>query len=72
VDRRYVFGGTGIEKELEEARARVAQGLADEAYLKQIHERFTYRMHDLGEFVKALLQRFTRWCNRVDKPYLYR
>jgi len=53
----------GIAKELEEARAMVAQGLADEAYVKRIHERFTYRMHDLGEFMKALLQRFTRWYN---------
>jgi hypothetical protein len=54
----------GIEKELAEARACVAQGLADEALVKQIHERFTYRMHDLGEFMKALLQRFTHWYNR--------
>ena len=30
-----------------------------------IHERFTYRMQDLGEFMKGLLQRFTQWFNRV-------
>jgi hypothetical protein len=29
----------------------------------RIHERFTYRMHDLGEFMKTLLLRFSRWFN---------
>ncbi|MGL5018276.1 MAG: transposase, partial [Luteolibacter sp.] len=33
------------------------------AYVQLIHERFTYRMHDLSEFMKTLLQRFTRWHN---------
>ncbi len=31
----------------------------------EIHGRFTYRMHDLSEFMKTLLQRFTRWFNRT-------
>jgi REP element-mobilizing transposase RayT len=53
----------GIAKELAEARERIAQGLADEAHVQRIHERFTYRMHDLSEFMKVLLQRFTRWYN---------
>jgi len=53
----------GIAKELAEARERVVQGLADEAHVQGIHERFTYRMHDLSEFMKVLLQRFTRWYN---------
>ena len=30
-----------------------------------IHKRFTYRMQDLGEFMKGLLQRFTQWFNRA-------
>ncbi len=30
-----------------------------------IHQRFTYRMHDLGEFMKGLLQRFTQWFNKT-------
>jgi len=29
----------------------------------EIRERFDYRMHDLGEFMKGLLQRFTQWFN---------
>jgi putative transposase len=33
----------------------------------QIHERYTYRMHDLSEFMKSLMQRFTRWHNRMTK-----
>ena len=52
-----------VAKELSEARKKVRDGLADESLVLRIHERFTYRMHDLGEFMKALLQRFTRWFN---------
>jgi REP element-mobilizing transposase RayT len=54
-----------VAKELAEAREVVSQGLAKdgEAYVQRIHERFTYRMHDLSEFMKTLLQRFTRWHN---------
>ena len=33
----------------------------------EIHARFTYRMHDLSEFMKTLLQRFTRWFNRTHE-----
>ena len=33
--------------------------------VKEIHERFTKRMHNLSEFMKTLLQRFTRWFNRT-------
>ena len=52
-----------IAKELAEARQAVRDGLATENLATAIHERFTYRMHDLGELMKALLQRFTRWFN---------
>jgi putative transposase len=31
----------------------------------EVHSRFTYRMHDLGQFMKGLLQRFTQWFNRT-------
>ena len=55
-----------IAKELAAAREVVKQGLAPdgEAYVHRIHERFTYRMENLSEFMKTLLQRFTRWHNR--------
>ena len=33
----------------------------------EIKERFTYRMHDLGQFMKGLLQRFTQWFNARHK-----
>jgi len=55
-----------VAQELVDAREVVAQGLADEAYVKRIHERFTYRMHDLGQFMKGLMQRFTQWFNRTQ------
>ena len=35
--------------------------------VQEIHGRFTYRMHNLSEFMKTLLQRFTRWFNRTHK-----
>ena len=58
-----------VAKELKGARDLVAQGMAadGEAYVQRIHERFTYRMHDLSEFMKTLLQRFTRWHNMRTK-----
>ena len=56
-----------VAKELREARKKVRDGLAGEVVVARIHERFTYRMHDLGEFMKTLLQRFTRWFNAKHK-----
>ena len=56
----------GVAAELAEARQQVKDGLGEEAVLVgRIHERFTYRMHDLGEFMKGLLQRYTQWHNRL-------
>ena len=56
----------GVATELADARQQVKDGLGEEAVLVgRIHERFTYRMHDLGEFMKGLLQRYTQWHNRA-------
>ena len=35
--------------------------------VEEIKERFSYRMHDLGEFMKGLMQRFTQWFNGRHK-----
>ena len=51
-----------VAKELAEARAA-----GREALVEEIHARFSYRMHDLSEFMKTLLQRFTRWFNRTHQ-----
>ena len=57
-----------VAKELTDARKLVKAGLAEESVVvAQIHERFTYRMHDLGEFMKGLLQRYTQWHNRIHE-----
>ena len=48
-----------VAKELADARQR-----GDAALASAIHRRFTYRMHNLSEFMKSFLQRFTRWFNR--------
>ena len=49
----------GVARELHQARQSGNVALAAE-----IHARHTYRMHSLSEFMKTLLQRFTRWFNR--------
>jgi putative transposase len=49
-----------VAKELAEARSQ-----GRDEWVAEIHARFTYRMHDLSEFMKTLLQRFTRWFNRT-------
>jgi len=57
----------GVAAELAEAR-KLSIGEIDgaaNARVAAIHARFTYRMHDLSEFMKGLLIRFTRWFNRV-------
>jgi hypothetical protein len=48
-----------VAKELADARTAVYtnEGGVGEA-VEAIHRRFTYRMQDLGEFMKGLLQRF--------------
>ena len=51
-----------VAKELVEARVENR-----EDWVAEIHARFTYRMHDLSEFMKTLLQRFTRWFNRTHQ-----
>jgi REP element-mobilizing transposase RayT len=56
----------GVAKELADARVAVyAQESGLEEALAAVHKRFTYRMQDLGEFMKGLLQRFTQWFNRA-------
>jgi REP element-mobilizing transposase RayT len=49
-----------VAMELKQARDE-----GNEAHVEEIYARFTYRMHDLSEFMKTLLQRFTRWFNRT-------
>jgi REP element-mobilizing transposase RayT len=51
-----------VAKELVEARSQ-----GRDEWVAEIHARFTYRMHNLSEFVKTLLQRFTRWFNRTHQ-----
>jgi putative transposase len=44
-----------------------ARAAGDESGVAGIHARYTYRMHDLSEFMKTLLQCFTRWFNRTHQ-----
>ncbi|MGL4398249.1 MAG: transposase [Luteolibacter sp.] len=36
-----------------------------ERRVEKIRDRYTRRMHDLSEFMKSLLERFTKWFNRT-------
>jgi REP element-mobilizing transposase RayT len=51
-----------VAKELNDAREK---GLT--TYVEQIHQRYTYRMHDLSQFMKTVLQRMTRWYNLCNQ-----
>ncbi|MEN9974259.1 MAG: hypothetical protein RLZZ282_265 [Verrucomicrobiota bacterium] len=52
-----------VAAELAEAREAVAAGRSDESQVEAIHARFTYRMHDLSQFMKSFMQRYTQWHN---------
>ncbi len=52
----------GVEKDLLDARKE-----GDAERVAEIHARFAYRMHNLSESMKTLLQRFTRWFNRTHE-----
>jgi putative transposase len=57
-----------VAGELAEARRVVAEGRGrEEVLVGRIHERFTRRMHDLSQFMKGFLQRYTQWHNRTHK-----
>ena len=45
-------------------RQKVKAGLANESLAQELHERYSYRMHDLSEYMKGFMQRFTQWFNR--------
>jgi REP element-mobilizing transposase RayT len=67
---RAIYGEAQVAEvaaELAEARQKVRDGLAHESLVARIHGRFTYRMHDLSEFMKTLMQRFTQWFNRTHE-----
>jgi REP element-mobilizing transposase RayT len=71
-------GGITDEELLKRLRALYSNGVVDllaedltEARKKNrddlvaaIHGRYTYRMHNLSEFMRTLIQRMTRWYNR--------
>ncbi len=58
-----------VAKELADARKAVSEGRVPDgdAYVQAIHERFTWRMHDLSEFMQGFLQRYTQWHNGRHK-----
>ena len=57
----------GLSMELDEARKKIRAGEAGESLAAAIHARFTYRMHDLSQFMKGFTQRYTQWHNRTHQ-----
>ena len=57
-------GGVALELAIARKAVYTSDTGMDEA-VAAIHQRFTYRMQDLGEFMKGLLQRFSQWFNRA-------
>ena len=55
---------TGVAAELKQARTEGGLVHGNEARVREIHERFTYRMESLSHYMQGLLIRFTRWFNR--------
>jgi REP element-mobilizing transposase RayT len=53
-----------VEDELAAARTEGGVEGGNPERVAEIHARFIYRMHDLSQYMKTLLQRFTRWFNR--------
>jgi len=56
-----------VAGQLESARTEGGLEGGNPERVSEIKERFTYRMHDLGEFMKGLMQRFTQWFNARHK-----
>jgi REP element-mobilizing transposase RayT len=54
-----------LAKELAEVRKAIADGNVrdPEACVAAIHGRFTWRMHDLSQFMQGFLQRYSMWHN---------
>ncbi len=50
IERQRLLGGQSVAEDNPER-------------VEEIKGRFSYRMHDLGEFMKGLMQRFTQWFN---------
>jgi len=57
--------GCGVGAGLAEGGEKVRAGHADGSLAAAIHARFTYRMHDLSQFMKGFMQRYTQWHNRT-------
>lgn len=47
-----------------ERRLKEAREDKQEAYVKQLREKYLYRMYDVSQFMKTLKQRFSMWYNR--------
>lgn len=64
----FLYGGAfvkSVEDELVAARTEGGLEGGTPARVAEIHECFTYRMHNRDEFMKSMLQRFTRWFHRT-------
>jgi len=61
---KALIAGDSANHELLSSEEQALNRKAGEEALKEIHTRYSYRMHSLSEFFKGMLQRFTCWFNR--------
>jgi len=67
---RVFYGEDFVKFVADELLAARTEGIVEGGNperVAEIHARYTYRMHSLSEFMKTLLQRFTRWFNRTHE-----
>ena len=53
-----------VVAEVAEDLVRARRPEVAESVAAEIHERYTYRMHNLSQFMKTVMQRMTQWFNR--------
>ncbi len=56
-----------VARQLNDARHEGGLAGGNPERVEEIKGRFTYRMYDLGQFMKGLMQRFTQWFNSTHK-----
>ena len=53
-----------VVAEVAEDLVRARSPEVAECVAEEIHERYTYRMHDLSQYMKTVMQRMTQWFNK--------
>ena len=61
---RHIQSEAAVAEVAKQLAASRKAGAGASAAAKRPHPGYTYRMHDLSQFMKSFMQRFTQWFNR--------